>query len=340
MLARRVVLMLLTAVGPMSAQSTEVPGIDFWVGAGRLVRNSIDLLAPKADPPDLSGSYQVSGRGVDTTKEYSTTLDIKRWRTLTTPFGAKFNEYEITWNWSNGATKGIGVFLGSRLYVQYGSERAALHVIAPLALAPEEKQQYREFWDAKARLKKGESFKNPPWLKDLTFKYEPVVHDIYYDLWFTPKGGYGQEFVNVVADGEPMTAWTEGVFVADGNYIQNDGHLSWTGSGGVRNVDYYVNFWHVSQHGDNFTVLQRQHPVLKPNAKEEEDDLDGGAFAVGDGTVVMLLGGNPSAGYGYYEIRGKTLVGPYAERDGSGQGDETLVPSAQVLAKNPKLFKP
>jgi hypothetical protein len=43
-------------------------------------------------------------------------------------------------------------------------------------------------------------------------------------------------------------------------------------------------------------------------------------------------------GVGYYEAKDKTLSGHWAEQFSVNRGSETLIPSAAVLARNPKFF--
>ena len=344
MFVRRFMLpaLLLGAALPLPAQSA-APGEarDFWTGFGRYNSAALEkAVAFKREIPDLSGAYEVNGAGSDPTKTYNTTLDVSRSKTLTTPEGAKINVYKLTWNWSDRKVTGIGVLLGSRLYVGYGSPVLGLYLVAPLVLSSDELQRYNEYWDFYEKEYKkrgiaearngvyGFKVKNAPFFVELTSKREPRPDPAYYALWVTPNPGYGSNILR------SMPEWKEGRYFVPGTFLNDDGDPS-------DKVLFSVS-WYVGRMGVNYRVLEV--PNTSPRAEAGDlvahgkDEIDGTAFVLEDGTVLMLMGGNDKCGVGYYEVKDKKLVGVWAEQFAVDRGTETLTPSADVLAKNPKFF--
>ena len=313
--------LILAAALPIAAQSgLSAQVMDFWTAVGRFARAGA---ATDADsPPDLSGTYAVQGS--TGSKTYSTTMDISRWKTYTTPLGAKFNVYKTRYNWSDGKVTGIGVLLGHRFYAAYGSEHLALYMAAPFTLSEDEKPAYARYRDA-YRLAEAKNatagrhtlfeVKDKPWFAESYQGGAAFPDPAYFALWVAPFGSYGYKFYG------SMPRFAEGKYFVGGYFLKDNGKEETLGLNPSR--------WQISQIGENYKIVQKE---------TDSDAVDGTAMPLDDGIVVMVLGGNDDCGVGVYDIKNNTLTGPYTSQYGKDRGSETLTPSASVLAKNAKLF--
>jgi hypothetical protein len=308
-------------------------GTDFWIGVGRF-RTSILADAP-TDPPDLSGAYQVHGfaRPGDTSSAYQTTVTVKRKKIVETPQGAKIAWYQIRYNWDE-PVDAVGVHIGQRLYLAYGSKNIALGVGAPMVLTPQEEPAARaaraiqlevsaanqNYDDNVSHFSKG-----APWFSGTKVDGADHFHvpsDLpfttsgFYALWFNARDTYGHEVM------PGLDPW------ADGTYRITSYNLKKRNEGSHWDVGRFV----VAANGENFQIEEQYG--YGPN----KGSIHGTAHRLEDGTVVWVLGGGENCGAAYYDFVNGALSGVYWIWGGSVTGTETLTPAAEVVARNPTLF--
>jgi hypothetical protein len=288
-------------------------GLDFWQGTGRIAAVGIPQQV------DLSGEYKVDGTNHDSST-YESALTVRKWKTLTTPQGAKFNTYHLTWTTGDEKVEGIGMTLGSRLYVAYGSENLMLGVAAPFELTAEERPAYDQYAKLARRIEGKQdrySIKNAPWFAECYNSFlSPGEYPSpeYYELWINAKGNFGDTFI-VQMKGDTLE-WANHRYFAEGNWRKDNGEVDYSGS-------ELPLHWHVRDIGRNFNIHCRDTDTYQKDV-HSKSDVDGASFELDDGTVVMILGGSKGCGYGYFEPKGDQLVGPFAGEFSGKRGSEVL----------------
>jgi len=324
-------LVLLLAGVPLAAQQ-RVPAADYWVGMGRFT-TGLAGEAPK-EPIDLGGRYDLSGVIPGDTATWTSAISLKRVKTVETPQGGKINLYEYKYDGIKDV-QGLAMHVGRRLYIAYGSKNIGLGVGAPLVLTDNEAAALHKTHmlaaDAWRKNSKDDNrvygVKNSPWFAGVkhgdddmvNFDHtKPVDASGFYSFWMAFDATWGEYFL------WELDGWGAGESKVTGYVLKQGNQTCGTGC-------WFAGRMSISPSGSNWYIDEwRSYP--------SKYEIDGTAHQLPDGTVVWVIGGGPSAGAGWYDVVDGKLTGRYWAWGGDQLGTHTLVPSAEVLAKNAAFF--
>lgn len=340
--SRRLIALALLALinlpaGPAAAQDPTPRALDYWVGVGRFQLPGQP--ETPADPVDLSGDYQVDGANPgEGAGSYTTTMTLKRDKTLETPQGGKINLYKVRYQWPESPTDGVALHIGHRLYLAYGNENIMLTVGAPYTLTEAEqaagnRARGLEAKAAEANRNSGKYTyyytKGTPWFAgvkwgDEDFVFEatsaPLDATSHFFVWASPQDQWGTEFYFSMPD------------LAEGDYdltgwMMKKGNQSLNGSKALYSGNLVV-----APRGEVFATVQTYRQTGDPV------EIHGALIKLDDGTVAGVMGGSDSTGVAVYEYADGKLVGRWCTLYGSVLSSETLTPDAKAAAKCAEAF--
>jgi hypothetical protein len=303
---------------------------DFWEGIGRF-----RLTEKPKEPVDLSGRYTHSGIFPGDTTTWTSTISLKRTKTVETPQGGKINIYEIKYDAWDGLY-GLVMQIGKRLYLAYGSKNIELAVAAPLVLQPAEMSAWRKttsLYEAADKKNKGKGnawyeVDDAPWFAGVEWNKHSVPAGTldaawdgtgYYAFWMEYDALWGENFY------PGLKRWGAGEYRLS-SFILDKGNQACGGN----------NCWNrgrlmITENGKNWQLREI-------SGLGDKRDIDGTAHELPDGTVVWVIGGSESAGAGWLEVNAGGLAGTYWGWGDGRLATHRLVPDEKTLARNAAYF--
>lgn len=100
---------------------------------------------------------------------------------------------------------------------------------------------------------------------------------------------------------------------------------------GTIGEDTYKEYFRLKivEHGSN-VIIHYLH---------DKDSYDGTGMRLNDDLIVGSWGASADGGVGYYDFKGRQMVGTYAPTDSEGRGTEILEVPDEVAARAPGLWK-
>ena len=237
---------------------------------------------------------------------------------MTTPRGTRINFYMLSWD--VGAKKpipGVGVQAGDRFFVAYGSY---LHYGLVFWSKFDQPAEVQKAIVQKALMqhdtKKGQTVtfkgKSEPWW----YMDEKTNGFGYY---FHVDGTWGYTKNQLAEFPMEMTYFGGSCYELKPN--------------GERSEKAYSELFHltVEDHGQN--ALLHYQPIGHGKG------YDGTGMRLSEEPIFGSWGASSNGGVGYYEFKGTQLVGVQASTDSEGRGVEILDAPADVVARNPDLWK-
>jgi len=298
-------------------------------------QTDIEINFVKSNDVDLSGSYTVSGILVDSTS-YNGTLKLEEWHTFKTPRGNTLQSFKMEYKFGDGTSNGVAVYDGKRLYYASGPgdmENYYLLLLDKLEFSAAARQSLTAYEAANSSVEEGKYIDwegDDPWYGYLSSTSQT------YGLWFWVDGSWGQ-FATWNGKGFPLANdkgyWKALELEEDGTFGDKfEGHpMGYWESG-----DYWT-----EPAGENITVMIRHTDI---ESDSNYNNYRGTAMmtvhpSTGDSMMVAIMGGPDESAVGMMEISGKTITGIWAPLHGVARGSETWEVPADVIAKNPALFK-
>lgn len=292
-------------------------------------------------PADISGTYNMSGTFVNGT-EYTGTVEIKKRKVVQLRKGPSFTFCDLKFHYSTGWEGiGVGAIVDGRFYFAIAHEGKLFSVIVyrPVRLSDDlmalKAELDRKQKDLEAHWAAGEK-KNQ---NDYFIKGDP---------WYTDVWRYNKYAMHFCVDGDWGTETLRPPLV--------DGHESYENPP-LGQGEWWFSIRHYSDKGKdesavfgNFGQLIVEAPgegggikVTRTMYDERNHHLKNPWACAGlmpdPETLAIVSIGDGSEGVGYYNFEGNTLKGRICEVDGYQPYEQTLTAPAEVISRNPELFK-
>ncbi len=279
------------------------------------------------DPPDLSGSYGITGQYTDSTK-YTGTLELKKKLSVKWRKGPKYNSYDAAIKYSTGwEAKGVATFIDGRLYVATAKDSKYLGVSVkrPVVLSRDVLDLRRAYEaaqgkDRKSNYKQITRVKGDPWWTDIWY------HG-HYGVMFRADGSWAIETVGRIDDGRDCSPLGAGKWTYHRMYYKDDGKAN--------HLDYRTGDFVVESVGE---VWRAAYLYWDPDKRRVGAPNVGAALMPDATTLVDVVNGDGTESIAYFDIQGRNFVGWICETSGMAVYTYTLAVPDDVAAKNPGLF--